>query len=198
MRTHLLVFSTLPFLVFSLACSTSGDTAGGGSSPSEAYRELYAAVKSKDTERIRSHMSERTVSFAGALSEKQKQPIEKVFENGFTATTYAETLPEIRDERIDGNNGAIEVWNAKGNLWEDLPFILENGRWKLAVGDVFARNWESPGRSAAQKEADAINATRPQPTPMMPMMNSNGAMPPFPVGNVNAPTNVNTAAVPKP
>lgn len=145
-------------------------------------------------------MTSRTVDFASAIAQKQNQPVEKVFENGFTATTYAETLPEIRDERIDGDNGAVEVWNEKGHIWEDLPFKLENGVWKFAIGEVFAKQWESPGKGMAQKEADAINAMRPQPTPIMPNTNG-GMMPPFnmaPAGNSNTPQNVNTAAVPKP
>jgi hypothetical protein len=141
-----------------LNCSDAAPVAvGGASSPTEAYKQLYAAVKSKDTDAIRATMTKRTIDFAQSVSERNKTPIEKVFENGFTATTFAESLPEIRDERVKGDMGNVEVWNAKDNRWEDLPFILEDGGWKLAIGDIFANTFVSPGRGRAAKEAEAAN-----------------------------------------
>jgi hypothetical protein len=54
--------------------------------------------------------------------------------------------------------GAVEVWNAKDRRWEDLGFVREDGRWKLAFGDQFAGTFKSPGKGRAQKEAEAANA----------------------------------------
>lgn len=130
---------------------------GNAQTPSEAYRMLYAAVKSKNTESIKQMMSEKSKGFAESVSKQQNTPIEKVFENGFTATTFAETMPPIRDERVEGDMGAVEVFNKKDNRWEDLPFVKENGSWKLAVGDLFANTFKSPGKGQAQLEMEAAN-----------------------------------------
>ena len=54
--------------------------------------------------------------------------------------------------------GAIEVYNAKDRVWEDLPFIREDGVWKLAIGDMFAGSYQTPGKSESQKEQEAANA----------------------------------------
>jgi hypothetical protein len=140
-----------------LSCSGAAPAGGGASSPTEAYKQLYAAVKSKDTEAIKATMTRTTIDFAESVSQRNKTPLEKVFENGFTATTFAESLPEIRDERVKGDMGNVEVWNAKDNRWEDLPFIYEDGGWKLAIGDIFANTFVSPGRGRAAKEAEAAN-----------------------------------------
>jgi hypothetical protein len=90
-------------------------------------------------------------------AQRNNTPVEKMYENGFTATTFSETLPELRDERIKENMGALEVWNAKDNKWEDLPFINEDGGWKLAVGDLFADTYKSPGRGLDSLEKEAAN-----------------------------------------
>ena len=120
-------------------------------SPTGAYKRLFASVKSKDTEAIKMQMTWKTLEFVGALAERQNKPIEKILENGFTATTYSKTLPNIRNQRIANDMGAIEVWNSKDSRWEDLPFIKENGAWKLAVGELFDGTFKSPGPGLASR-----------------------------------------------
>jgi hypothetical protein len=79
--------------------------------PSDAYKSLYAAVKAKDSARIQQLMSKNTLAFAGLSMEQYKQSLEKAIENGMTSTTFANSLPEIRDERVNGNFGAVEVFS---------------------------------------------------------------------------------------
>jgi len=146
----------------SLACTNqaANQTAKSGekaSTPTEAYKMLFAAVKAKDTEKIKQLMSKSSLGLAEFSGSQQKKPIEKILENGFVATTLADSLTEIRDERIKDNFGAIEVHNPKEKRWEDLPFILEDGGWKLAVGDVFQDKYKSPGKGRAQIEREAAN-----------------------------------------
>ena len=145
-------------LLMSTGCNGTPAAGSPNDSPSAAYKRLFTAVKSKETEAIKAEVTEKTVGFAQMVSAKQGTPIEKVFENGFTATTFASSMPNIRDERIDGDMGAVEVWNSKDTKWEDLPFIRENGAWKLAVGDLFAGSFKSPGPGRDQREKMAANA----------------------------------------
>lgn len=126
--------------------------------PTEAYKRLYAAVKSKDTEAIRKEFSTRTRDFAKMAAARQKVPESQVLANGFTATTFSPTLPEIRDERIKDDMGAIEVWNSTDNRWEDLPFIREKDGWKIAIGDQFANTYRSPGKGLATLQNEATNS----------------------------------------
>ncbi len=143
--------------------------------PTDAYKRLYAAVKAKNTDAIKNEMTKGTQDFAISASQMQKKPIEQVFENGFTATTFSPSLPEIRDQRIAGNMGAIEVWNSKESTWEDLPYILENGKWKLAIGELFAGTYKSPGKGRAALEREASNSMANAPGGMNPTVNSNTA-----------------------
>lgn len=148
-------------------CSPISDT------PTEAYKRLYAAVKAKNTDAIRGEMSKKSQGLADSQAVSQKIPVEKVYENGFTATTFAATLPEIRDERIGGCWGGVEVRNTKEQRWEDLPFVNEDGTWKFAIGELFGGSFKSPGKSQGRKEEEAANAARGGAPPMNPPANNN-------------------------
>lgn len=130
----------------------------GEDSPTGAYKRLYTAVKAKDTEAIKAAMTKKSLDFAKMAAAQQNKPVETVLQNGFTGTTFADSLPQIRDERVDGDMGAVEVHNDKENKWEDLPFVREDGSWKLAIGEMFANTWKSPGKSQSEKEREAANA----------------------------------------
>ncbi len=169
------------FAFWSFACQSAQTTSQEtvkAPTPREAYRLLYEAVKAKNTPQIEQLMSNNTMTFAGFAAEKQKQSLEKVFENGLTATTFAASLPESRDERVNGNFGALEVYSQKDNRWEDIPFVLEDGSWKLAFGDTFKGDYKSPGKGQAQLEMEANNpAMRDQAPPAAANTNSANVMP---------------------
>lgn len=135
----------------------NGVNIGNAETPTEAYKMLFTAVKAKNTEAIKRMMSEKTLSFAQGVSAQQNTPLPKFYENGLTATTFAESLPKTRDQRVKENMGALEVWNEKEKKWEDLPFIKEADGWKLAIGDIFAGNYQSPAKGQAQIENEASN-----------------------------------------
>lgn len=191
-----ILFLTLALTVMAIGFACSGGTAAPGSSgdsPTEAYKRLYAAVKSKDTEAIKAQMTSKSHDFAKMASERNNTPIEKVFENGFTATTFAEKLPEIRDQRIKDNFGSVEVWNSKDSRWEDLPFINDNGTWKFAIGELFAGSFVSPGKGRDTLEKEAANAANGGPVAAAPptnatIVNTNGVVPivPKPAPSVKA------------
>ena len=176
MQSLILTTILTSLIAFGFAC----DPATSG--PAEGYKQLYAAVKSKDTARIKAAMSKKTHEFAEMVAGRQNQPIEKVYENGFTATTFSDTLPEIRDERVKDQWGAVEVWNAKEKRWEDLGFVLEDGSWKLAIGEMFGGTFQTPGKGQAIKEQEAAN------------LKSN-TMVPGPAPNANSNTNANVKII---
>ena len=142
-------------LAFACGGQSSG---GGGTSPTDAYKLIFAAVKAKDTEAIKKLMTKKTLELGVMQSQRNKKPLEQVYENAFTQTTFSETVPNIRDERVNGDMGAIEVWSSKDSRWEDLPFIKEDGGWKLAIGDLFAGSFTSPGQGRDTIEKQAANA----------------------------------------
>ena len=181
----LLLFICLLGIGFIFAC---GGMPSGGATPTDAYKLRFAAVKSKNTDAIKKQLTKKSIEFGAMAAQRNNTPLEKVYENGFTATTFSENLPTMRDERINGDMGALEVWNSKEKTWEDLAFIKEDGAWKLAVGDMFAGTYKSPGPGRDQLEKQAANVPA---NSEIPTANSNT---PIPVTNT-AP--LNKSVVPK-
>ena len=152
-------FFFLTFAAFAIlftACTEGGITRQD--SPTEAYKRLFSAVKSKNTEAIKQQLSKKTVSLGEMSAQRFNKTYDDFFANGMTSTTLADTLPTLRDERVKDDMGALEVWNAKENKWEDVPFIFEDGAWKLAVGDGFAGTYQYPGKPQDFREKEAANA----------------------------------------
>lgn len=177
---------TFAFLVFS--CGASEQQIGNAQTPTEAYKMLYAAVKSKDTEKIKKMMSKDSLMFAEGASKQQNKPVEKVLENGFYASTFSATLPQMRSERIKDNFGAVEVWNEKERVWEDVAFIKEEDGWKIAVGDIFKGTYEMPGKSQSIVEREAANASNPNTAAVPANINTNVNFNSVPITNVKVPT----------
>ncbi len=125
---------------------------------------LYAACKAKDTATIKQLMSKSSLGLAEFSASQQKKSVDQILENGLVAPTLADSITEMRDERVKDNFGAVEVFNPKDNRWEDLPFVLEDGTWKLAVGDLFQDTFKSPGKSQEQIEMEASNTMMPMPS----------------------------------
>lgn len=147
---------------------------GNAQTPGEAFKMLFAAVKSQDPSKIKLMMSKGSIGLGEMASSQQKKPLEEVLKNGFTETTFVDNYPQMRDQRIKGNFGAIEVWNEQRKKWDDIPFILEDGSWKAAFGDAFGGKWESPGKGQAIIEQENANANNPN---AVQMVKPNGNMP---------------------
>jgi hypothetical protein len=168
----------LAFALLSFSCQKQTATQAitqtvNAQTPTDSYKMLFAAVKAKDTEKIKQAVSKNTHGLAEFMAAQFKQPIEKSYENGFTATTFADSLPEIRDERVKDNFGSVEVYNQKEKRWEDLPFIKEETGWKLAVGDAWGGTYKSPGKGQSQIEQETSNTSGNNVVPMFPNTNGN-------------------------
>lgn len=167
--------------------------AGNPQTPTEAYKKLFEAVKAKDTEAIKTLMSKDSMGLAQMQAGQSKKDISEVLKNAFTKTTFNDTLPPIRDERIKGKYGAIEVFIPKESKWENVPFVAEDGMWKLAIGNLFSGSFKSPGESRSITERKNANAAGK--TDLVPYTNKNINM------NVKPKiidTNSNTKRIPPP
>jgi hypothetical protein len=173
-------FFLLTFALFNSACQKQQVEPGNtqqqqpaqtvkAQSPTEAYKMLYTAVKAKDMATVKQLMSKGSLGLAEFSGSQQKKPIEKILENGLVAPTLAPAITEIRDERINGNFGRIEVRNDQENRWEDLPFVLEDGSWKLAVGDLFQGSFDPQqtlAKGKGQMEMESLNKMNVPPSNM--------------------------------
>lgn len=145
--------------------------AGNPTTPTEAYKKLFAALKAKDKATIKSMMSKDTLGLAQMQAGQSKKDIDEVLKNGFFTANATDKLPAIRDERVKGRFGAIEVFSKKQSAWENMPFIIENGMWKLAVGNLFGGSFKSPGKPRTTIEKENANAAGKR--DLVPLKNKN-------------------------
>lgn len=169
MQRIFLLLGLLLLLAAAFSCG-GGKQAGDphGDTPTEAYKRLFNAVKSGNADAIRAEMTAKTVQFAAFSAKQMGKTADEQVSHGMTATTSSESLPEIRDERVKDNMGAVEVWNSRESRWEDLPFMFEDGRWKFAIGDAYSGSYKRPGKGRSEIEHEAANVLRPPMTPNTP------------------------------
>ena len=156
-----------------LAAACGGRAKGGDqSTPTLAYKALYEAVKKKDSEAIKKTLSKGTLEMMDTYAQMQKKTLNQVVENGITETTFAPKLPETRDEKIWADKVALlQVKNEKTGQWDPLPFVKEDGQWKLAIDTFFKgtmsptgpANMDNPGELPPGAQPGTPQGAPPQP-----------------------------------
>lgn len=112
--------------LIALACGK-----GGNSTPTGAFRTFYNGVKNGDVAAVKSIMPKKNLEQAEseakakniAFDDSLKVELKRV------ATRLPPTMPEIRDEKVDGDNASIEFKD--GENWRKISFIKEDGGWKM-------------------------------------------------------------------
>ena len=131
---------------------------GKAATPTEAYKQLWESVQANDIDKVKQVVSKATMDFAKGVAAQRKITVEEVLKNGMTRSTINEKLPALRDERVKGKFGAVEAFSKKDNKWEDVRFVMEDGGWKLAVGELWKGTYKSPGKSRTIRERENANA----------------------------------------
>jgi hypothetical protein len=119
------------FIILILAISLVGCSfTRKASTPLEALQTYTVARKKKDVSGMRSILSKGSIKMLEDEAKSQNRPLDEVIIND---TLFPETVTSVqfKDEKIDGETATIEVKNQFG-MWDRVPFILENGTWKIA------------------------------------------------------------------
>ncbi|MEP7074870.1 MAG: hypothetical protein ABI878_03595 [Acidobacteriota bacterium] len=66
-----------------------------------------------------------------------------------------QTTVEYKNEKIDGDKGSLEIKNGYQG-WETLPFLKEDGVWKIDGKGIFDQ-YEKDDEESRQKMQDIIN-----------------------------------------
>lgn len=79
---------------------------------------------------MKSLLSQGSIKMSEEEAKSQNRPLDEVILND---TLFPETVTsvEFKNEKIDGETATIDIKNQFG-MWDRVPFILENGSWKIA------------------------------------------------------------------
>ena len=118
----IIVLATFLFLV-----SCAGESRP--STPKDTFKAYTAAIKKKDLTTMKLLLSESSRKMHEQEARARGVTLDDVIK---TQTLFKEdqTTVKFRNEKIDGDRATLEVENSYGD-WETLPFVKEEGIWKI-------------------------------------------------------------------
>jgi hypothetical protein len=142
MKSQKKVTFSIAFLALSLfvgACSKAG------SSPTATAKAFYDATKAKDVQGMKNTMSKGSLAMMESFAKMGGKSLDEMLKDPQSPPpgTF-----EARNEVITGDTATLELKDEKGK-WDKLPFVKEDGQWKIALDKAFEQgmNEMSPGGS---------------------------------------------------
>ena len=125
--TRLVVILAFAALAFA-ACNK-----GGYATPTAAFKTFYEAAKSNNIEGIKRSMSKKTMEAMTKAAGKENKSVDESLKD--MAKDAPSKTPQTRNEKIDGDKATLEVKDDKMDKWDSVPFVKEDGQWKIALLD---------------------------------------------------------------
>ena len=102
------------------------------STPTATFKAFFEASKKKDVPGMKKTLSKGTVDMFDKLAKEQNKSLDDMLK-GIDKDDKNEKMPETRNEKINGDTATLEVKNDQTGKWDTLPFVKENGEWKIAL-----------------------------------------------------------------
>jgi len=102
------------------------------STPTATFKAFFEASKKKDAAGMKKTLSKGTLDMFDKLAKEQNKSTDDMLKE-VDKDDKSEKMPETRNEKINGDTATLEVKNDKTGKWDTLPFVKENGVWKIAL-----------------------------------------------------------------
>jgi hypothetical protein len=102
------------------------------STPTATFKAFYEASNKKDVAGMKKALSKGTLDMFDKLAKEQNKSTDELLKS-FDKEDKNQKMPETRNEKINGDTATLEVKNDKTDKWDTLPFVKENGEWKIAL-----------------------------------------------------------------
>lgn len=132
MKTHRSIALSLTLALIALAALACGK--GGNSTPTEAFTTFYNAIKKADVASAKTVMTKKNLALVEteaktkgiARDDAIKVELERL------APRLPDTMPETRDEKIEGDKATLEF--KQNERWEKVNLTKEDDGWKVGRG----------------------------------------------------------------
>lgn len=81
---------------------------------------------------MKKSLSKGTLDMFDKLAKEQNKSTDDMLKE-VDKDDKSEKMPETRNEKINGDTATLEVKNDKTGKWDPLPFVKEDGEWKIAL-----------------------------------------------------------------
>jgi len=120
---------------------------GIGSSPTATFKAFYEAQKNKDVPGIKKTLSKNSLAMLEKAAKEQHKTIDDSLKEGFDDPTFkSPTMPETRNEKIEGQTATLEIQDTDTKKWEKMYFVKEDGDWKLALDKILEEALKNLGK----------------------------------------------------
>lgn len=106
----------------------------GGSSPTAAMLSFYEASRNQDTTAMKKYLSKASIDMMEKMAKERNKSLDEYLKDGKLGRGDKDPkVPEVRNEKIDGDKATLEIKDAERDKWETIPFVKEDGSWKIAL-----------------------------------------------------------------
>lgn len=116
-------------MIFLLAVTLAACATQKAATPLETFKTYTKAIKLKDTKTMRLLLSDATIKLHEKEAKAQGVSVDDIVKRE-TLFSENQTSVDYRNEKIDGDKATLDVKNSFGS-WETVPFVLEDGNWKI-------------------------------------------------------------------
>ena len=134
-KIYAFITSLLVFALLVSACSKSA-----GSSPTAAAKAFFDAAKAGDVKAMKNALSKKSLEIMEAFAQLGGKTLDDTLKD----TSKMPATFEARNEKITGDTATVEV-KGQGDKWDTLPFVKEDGQWKIAFDQLFEKGLQEPG-----------------------------------------------------
>jgi hypothetical protein len=138
-------------------------------SPIDTFKTYTKAIKQKDITTMKLLLSDETIKMHEKEAKSQGITVDDIVKRETIFTENQKTV-EYRNEKIDGNKATLEIKNMYGK-WETLPFVFEDGAWKIdkvTYANTIQAEIEEQNRKMDELMNNALPSTQATPAPASP------------------------------
>lgn len=111
--------------------STAKTETAGAKSPTETMVAFVEALKKNDNAVIKNILSKSALAELEKAAAMDNKTLDEMITDGKDLSD--EKMPEMKNEKIDGDSATLEVEDERSKKWQTVPFVKEDGIWKIAL-----------------------------------------------------------------
>jgi hypothetical protein len=120
------------FVIAAIVLALAGCKSGG--SPTATFKTYFEAQKKKDIPGMKQALSKTSLTIMEASAKEQGKTLDKMIQEQLdNPSAKIDKIPETRNEKINGDQGTLELHNEDLQRWDTMYFVKEDGAWKIAL-----------------------------------------------------------------
>lgn len=153
-KTFLVALCAFTFL----ACSQLSSTP----SPTEVFKTQTEAQRKKDVAAMKQNLSKGSLELIEKAAKAQNKTLDEALAADNPLAGNQPDAYQTRNEKITGDTATLEVKAPQSEEWITMPFVKEDGRWKLAL-DKFMQDFQEKINEQMKASGDETNSSTEAP-----------------------------------